>query len=206
MSMLIVAAGIGYALGNVNFSFLVVKICKGIDIREYGSGNAGATNVNRILGPWAALTALAGDVLKGIVAVIIGRLLAGETGAIFAAIAVVAGHNWPFILGFKGGKGVATSLGVLFSLDYRIGLILLAMGVLVIAVTRYVSLASMVAAAVYPFLVIGFGASMQMRVFSVVISLFAIYRHRGNLKRLIKGEESKLGQKVKFEKEESKYE
>jgi len=202
MGMIIASVIIGYILGNINFSYVIVKVFKGMDIREYGSGNAGATNVNRIMGPKAAVTALAGDLLKGVLAVIIGRTMAGETGAILAAIAVVVGHNWPVVLGFKGGKGIATSLGILFSLDYRIGVILLVLGILIIIITRYVSLASISGAVAYPFLVIAFNSSVRMKAFAIVLCVFALFRHRANIKRLLKGEESKLGQKVEHKKEE----
>lgn len=202
MGMITASIITGYLIGNINFSYLIVKIFKGVDIREYGSGNAGATNVYRIIGTKGAVAALAGDLLKGVAAVIVGRILAGETGAIFAAVAVVTGHNWPAVLGFKGGKGIATSLGILLSLDYRIGFILITIGIIIIIITRYVSLASVTGAIVYPFLVIAFGLSMQMRVFATVLSIFAIYRHRANIGRLFRGEESKIAQKVELKKEE----
>jgi glycerol-3-phosphate acyltransferase PlsY len=184
-----------YLLGSINWSYIAGKLFRRIDIREYGSGNAGATNVNRVLGVKAAVFALAGDLLKGVVAVLIGRSLAGDPGAIFAAVAVVCGHNWPVFLGFKGGKGIATSVGALLSLDYRVALILLVVGVIIIASTRYVSLASVAGAVLYPIIVIMFKSSREMIAFSLVISAFALLRHRENIKRLIRGEESKLGKK-----------
>lgn len=193
---------IGYVLGNINFGYIIGKLTRGIDIRKYGSGNAGATNVNRILGPKAAVITLVGDLLKGVAAVIIGRHIAGDTGAVLSAIAVVCGHNWPAVMGFKGGKGIATSLGILLSLDYRVGMILLILGILIILVTRYVSLASVTAAFLYPVLVIAFRSSPQMVAFSIVLSLFALVRHRGNIKRLLKGEETKLSFKKSVKKEE----
>ncbi|MBA1333722.1 MAG: Acyl-phosphate:glycerol-3-phosphate O-acyltransferase PlsY (EC 2.3.1.n3) [Firmicutes bacterium] len=186
---------IAYLLGSMNWSYIAGRVFGGIDIRQHGSGNAGATNVNRILGAKAAAFAFAGDLLKGVAAVLIGRNIAGDMGAILAAVAVVCGHNWPVFLGFKGGKGITTSVGALLSLDIRIALILLAVGVLIIAVTRYVSLGSVTGAILYPILVVMFRSSKEMIVFSLVIAMFALVRHRGNIKRLLRGEESKLGKK-----------
>ena len=169
----------------------------GIDIREHGSRNAGATNVNRVLGSKPAVLALAIDLLKGVVAVVVGRHLGGgDVGAIIAGIVVVCGHNWPFVLNFKGGKGIATSLGVLLSLDIRVAMILLIAGIIIILTTRYVSLASVVCALCYPVLVIAFGLSQEMIVFSVVISAFALVRHKDNIKRLLGGQESKVSIKL----------
>lgn len=181
-----------YLLGSMNWSYISGRLFGGIDIREHGSGNAGATNVYRTLGAKATVVALLGDFAKGIAAVYMGRYLSAETGAISAAIAVVCGHNWPVFLSFKGGKGIATSLGVLFGLDYRIAGILLAIGIVIIIITRYVSLASISCAALYPILTVMYGASVKMRAFSVVIAFIAIVRHKNNIVRLVRGEESKL--------------
>jgi glycerol-3-phosphate acyltransferase PlsY len=187
----------GYLIGNINGGYIIGRVIGGIDIREHGSKNAGATNVNRVLGSKPAALALATDLIKGVAAVIIGRSIGGgDMGAILAGVAVVCGHNWPVFLGFKGGKGIATSLGVLISLDYRVALILLALGIIIIVTTRYVSLASVVGALLYPPLAIAFRLSMELTVFSFVISIFALVRHRENIKRLIKGQESKASIKL----------
>ncbi|HOC08309.1 MAG: glycerol-3-phosphate 1-O-acyltransferase PlsY [Clostridiales bacterium] len=194
---LIVSSLIGYLVGNINGGYIIGKAVGGIDIREHGSKNAGATNVNRVLGSKPAAMALAIDLLKGVVAVIAGRLLGGgDMGAIAAGVAVVCGHNWPVFLGFKGGKGIATSLGVLISLELRVALILIAVGVSIIIITRYVSLASVVCALLYPVLVTAFRLSVEMTAFSLVISAFALLRHRENIKRLFKGQESKVSIKL----------
>lgn len=194
---LVVSSLIGYLAGNINGGYIIGKAVGGIDIREHGSKNAGATNVNRVLGSKPAAMALAIDLIKGVAAVIAGRIIGGgDMGAIAAGVAVVCGHNWPVFLGFKGGKGIATSLGVLISLDYRVALILLTAGVAIIIITRFVSLASVVCALLYPVLVMAFGLSMEMLVFSLVISAFALLRHRENIKRLIKGQESKVSIKL----------
>ncbi|MDD2573473.1 MAG: glycerol-3-phosphate 1-O-acyltransferase PlsY [Bacillota bacterium] len=194
---LIVSSLAGYLLGNINGAYIIGKVVGGIDIREHGSKNAGATNVNRVLGSKPAVLVLAIDLLKGVLAVVIGRCLgSGDVGAILAGIAVVCGHNWPFVLKFKGGKGIATSLGVLISLDIRVAMILLAAGILIILTTRYVSLASVVCALCYPVLVIAFRLSQEMIAFSVVISAFALLRHKENIKRLLGGQESKISIKL----------
>lgn len=195
MQKVLFGSAIAYLLGSMNWSYIAGRVFGGIDIRQHGSGNAGATNVNRVLGPRAAAFAFAGDLLKGVAAVLIGRNMAGDMGAIFAAVAVICGHNWPVFLGFKGGKGVATSVGALLSLDIRIALIVLAVGVLIIAVTRYVSLGSVTGAILYPTLVVMFGSSREMIAFALVIAAFVLVKHRGNIKRLLRGEESKLGKK-----------
>jgi len=187
----------GYLLGNINGAYIVGRLVGGIDIREHGSKNAGATNVNRVLGSKPAALALAVDLLKGVAAAIIGRYLVdGDMGAIFAGVSVVCGHNWPCLLKFKGGKGIATSLGVLFGLDLRVALILLAAGILIIMITRYVSMASVICASLYPFLTVLFKLSYELKVFSVVISVFALIRHRENIKRLVTGRESKVSIKL----------
>ncbi|HZX46979.1 MAG TPA: glycerol-3-phosphate 1-O-acyltransferase PlsY [Clostridia bacterium] len=194
---LIVSSLIGYLVGNINGGYIIGKAVGGIDIREHGSKNAGATNVNRVLGSKPAAMALAIDLLKGVVAVVAGRVLGGDDmGAIAAGVAVVCGHNWPVFLSFKGGKGIATSLGVLISLDYRAALILLAVWVSIIIITRYVSLASVVCALLYPVLVMAFRLSVEMTAFSLVMSAFALLRHRENIKRLLRGQESKVSIKL----------
>lgn len=190
---LIVIFFLGYLLGNINGAYIIGKVVWGIDIREHGSKNAGATNANRVLGTKPAVFALAIDLLKGMAAVVLGRRIGGgDAGAIIAGVAVVCGHNWPYFLKFRGGKGIATSLGVLFSLDARIGAIILAVGIGIIMITRYVSLASMVCALFYPVLVVVFKSSQEMKMFSIAISAFALLRHKDNIKRLLSGQESKV--------------
>lgn len=131
---------LSYLLGCFSSAYVLGKLTKNIDIREYGSGNAGATNALRVLGKkLGALTFLL-DILKGILAVVIGKYLLGLDGGLLASIFVVLGHNFPVFLNFKGGKGVATSLGVLMILNWKIGLVCLIVGVTVIILTRYVSL------------------------------------------------------------------
>ena len=152
----ILSAIIGYLLGSVNTSLLVGKIFYKTDIRKHGSGNAGATNTLRILGKGAAIAVLVGDFLKGIIACLIGRYLWRVTSgrrsvswSIHSRLFAVIGHNWPIFFGFKGGKGVITSFAVILMFSPLTALICLAAFVLIVAVTRYVSLGSMLAAMLF---------------------------------------------------------
>ncbi|MDK2810238.1 MAG: acyl phosphate:glycerol-3-phosphate acyltransferase [Petroclostridium sp.] len=195
---ILLAVLISYLLGSINSSILVGRLWANIDIRKYGSGNAGATNTLRTLGKSAAAVVLIGDVLKGIIGVIIGRYLAGEMGALTAGIACVLGHNFPIYFGFKGGKGILTSAGVIFMINWKIGLVLAVLVLLIIAITRYVSLGSIIGASLYPVVVLLFDRrGIEHIIFAVWIAVLAVYRHKTNIKRLLDGTESKLGSKVK---------
>ena len=208
------AVVIGYLLGSINSSILVAKFHSGIDIRNYGSGNAGATNILRTLGKGAALRVLIGDALKGILAVIIGRLLSGDFSGVLpgrmepglssditvmaAGLACILGHNFPIYFNFRGGKGILTSIAVILMVDWTAFIFILLIGVLVIVISKYVSLGSIIGAAVLPIYVY----IVYMRVdyyllFAFLLSILAIIRHIPNLKRLIKGTESKLSTKIK---------
>lgn len=190
---------LGYLLGSVNFSILLGS-SKGVDIRKTGSGNAGATNTMRTFGKLAGLLVLAGDVLKGILACALGEMIMGSQGAglLLCGLSTMIGHNWPVFFGFKGGKGVATSIGVLFMMDYRIALIVLGIFIIIVLLSRYVSLGSIIAAASFAVLscipVFGHSDFLFIAV-SFIISAIIILKHRTNIARLIKGTESKLGEK-----------
>jgi glycerol-3-phosphate acyltransferase PlsY len=186
---------IAYLLGNVATSYIVSKVFGKIDIREYGSGNAGSTNVLRVLGAKAAVIAFSGDVLKGTAAVLIGRYIGGSYGEILAGIFVIIGHNWPVFLGGKGGKGIATTIGLMLPIDPLMVVLILIVGIIVIATTRYVSLASITGVTIYPIAMIVTKKPAEYIVFSLILSAIAIYRHRANINRLLKGTESKFGQK-----------
>lgn len=189
---------VSYLIGNFSSAYILGKLFKKKDVRKHGSGNAGATNALRVFGVKIGLIVFILDILKGILASAIGNYLWGYNGALIAGISVVLGHNWPVFLKFKGGKGIATSLGVVLYLHWPTALICSIVGFLVIAVTRYVSLGSMVATALLPIL-----GSIIKRPFhfgffltSLLLALMAIFRHRSNIERLKNGEESKLGQKI----------
>ncbi len=186
---------ISYILGNFSTAYLIAKLYAGIDIRKYGSGNAGATNALRTLGKKAGIAALLGDVLKGICAVVLGKLIAGEDGQILAGLFVVVGHNWPAFLNFKGGKGVATTIGVMIAINPFIIAGIVPAGIIFIAITKYVSLASILGMAVFPFIMLLTRQSVKLVVFSFILSIMSVYRHKTNIKRLLAGTENKLGQK-----------
>ena len=200
---------LSYLLGSLNISIIIGKI-KGDDIRNHGSGNAGATNSLRTYGKKVAGLVLLGDFLKAVVSVLLGGLIAKLSGLeefgynlskYASALGAVLGHNYPLYFGFKGGKGIITSVGSIFMLDPLAGLVILVSGVLVIALTRFVSLGSIVGAIMYPVFVISTnigkkGESVPYYIaLSVIMATLAVYRHRANIKRLVQGNESKLGQK-----------
>lgn len=189
---------ISYLIGNFSSSYILGKVFRKTDIRGYGSGNAGATNALRVFGKKIALIAFIFDILKGVLAVYIGGQMMGYTGELIAGIFVVLGHNWPIVLKFKGGKGIATSLGVIVSLHWPTAIVCIIIGLLIITKTRYVSLGSIVAAALVPLI-----GSLMKRPFNkgffittLILAALAIFRHRSNIKRLIEGKEFKLGQKI----------
>jgi glycerol-3-phosphate acyltransferase PlsY len=191
---LAIAAVVGYLLGSVNSSIVVGKFY-GVDVRNHGSGNAGATNTLRTLGKTAAGLVSTGDILKGVLACIIGRLIMGDLGLMFAGFASIVGHNWPVYFNFRGGKGVWTSFAVILMMDYKLGLILLGIFAVIVVITRYVSLSSIAASVCFPILAIIVKKDVSFIVFSTLLAALAVYRHRENIKRLINGTESKFGKK-----------
>lgn len=190
---------IAYLLGNIAFAYLVSKAAAKIDIRKYGSGNAGSTNVLRVLGAKPAAIVFLGDVLKGVAAVLIGGYIGGNYGEILAGIFVVIGHNWPIVLGGKGGKGIATTIGLMLPIDPIMVLYIVITGVIIILFTRYVSLGSLLGMMIYPVAMIMTHKPVEYIIFSLFLSAMAIFRHRANIGRLIKGTESKLSFKPKTE-------
>ncbi|NLX71069.1 MAG: glycerol-3-phosphate 1-O-acyltransferase PlsY [Clostridiales bacterium] len=188
-----------YLLGSIPPSFLIGKFVKKIDIRQYGSGNVGATNTFRVLGLKAGIAVFLADILKGVIAVLIGRWIAGEAGAYAAGVAVIAGHNWSVFLNFKGGKGIATSFGVILIHFPVISGILFVIGVIIIAITRYVSLASITAAVLLPILLIVFGYRWSIVLFGLLLGSMALIRHRSNISRLLSGRENKLGERSRVQ-------
>lgn len=192
MKEIIFLAIVGYALGNIPFSYIVAKKMGQLDIRNQGSGNTGATNVYRVLGMKAGLWAFAGDFLKGLAAALIGRAILGSEGASLCGAMSMVGHCYPVVLGFKGGKGVATSGGFVFGLNPLIGLILLVIQLGLMKATRYVSLSSVIVAGLFPVLTLLFNMPLSVNLAAFFVGLLVIFRHRANIERLIKGEESKL--------------
>ena len=200
---LIITAIISYLIGSVNFSILLSRIISGEDIRKSGSGNAGATNMLRTYGKKMGVITLLLDVLKGVIAILVCRLVFPQTAQVLAYVAgvfVALGHNFPLYFGFKGGKGVATSLGVILMLDWRVGLIVLVCAILVMALTKYVSLGSILGGAsviivyILKFFVFKSIDAVQL-ICIVILGGLLIIRHHANIKRLINGTENKLGSK-----------
>ncbi len=187
---------ISYLLGSITFSFIVGKLFRGVDVRKHGSGNAGATNTLRVLGIGPAILVLALDIAKGVGAVWLGTSFAGDDQLwlpVVCGISVVAGHNWPIFFGFKGGKGIATTIGVLATLSFLPALYAGLAAIIVIIITRYVSLGSLIFTWLTPVFLLLLDKPLTYVWASVVILLLATYRHRTNLKKLINGTEHKIG-------------
>ena len=205
----IIIAIIAYLIGSVNFSIIISKKMAGFDVREKGSGNAGTTNMLRSVGKKAAAITLVCDILKGVIsiciAIIIGNIaknLDRELLLQIAGIAVVIGHTFPVFFGFKGGKGVATSLGVLLMSNWQIGLICLVFALVLMALTRMVSLGSCGAAVLFPVLTLFINEHYTVLtegkngnvyfIYSVILAIIVLYNHRENIKRILSGTENKL--------------
>lgn len=189
-----------YLIGNFNFAYILVKFLKNEDVRDYGSGNAGTTNVLRVMGKNVAIPVFLLDALKGCLVIVVGRYLLtlDEVFLVCGGIAVVAGHNWPAFLQFRGGKGTATSIGVFLVYDWEVAIIAIMIGLIVLAIWKMVSLTSMVGMTMLPVFTLLLGRTITEVVFAVVLCLFSLFQHRKNIGRIIQGRESKLGQKVKM--------
>ena len=184
---------IAYLLGSFSTSYLIAKLFARIDIREHGSGNPGSANILRTVGKKAAAFTFLGDLFKGAIAVYLGNIFGGATVALLCGIAVVIGHNWPIFLRFKGGKGIATTMGVVISIKPLTALICISIGVAILFKFKYVSLASITGIVILPFVIIVYGFNYFL--FGLILALLAIYRHRENIQRLLAGNERKIGEK-----------
>lgn len=200
MLVYLVIIVVAYLLGNISTSYIIGKKLAGVDIRTQGSGNAGSTNVMRTMGKKAGAMAFGGDVLKGMVAVGFARILSHYTNtdqvtcAYIAVVFVVMGHNWPAFLGFKGGKGVATSLGAMLGINPILALSCLAVFIVIVAVTKYVSLGSVLSICMSPILMLITNNQKGILV-TLFLAISVAYTHRENIKRLLNGTERKIGQK-----------
>ncbi|MBF0618614.1 MAG: glycerol-3-phosphate 1-O-acyltransferase PlsY [Candidatus Omnitrophica bacterium] len=192
--------GLSYLMGSIPTAFLFGKILKGIDIRQHGSGNVGATNAFRVLGKGTGTVVLLLDIIKGIVPVVVfaGILTPDPLGCIVAGMGAVCGHNWTCFLNFKGGKGIATSLGVLIGLTVAIPAARPAVLLCVLSwltcfvITAYVSVSSIVAGIFLPILMIVFGAPFLVILLSLLFCVFIVLKHRPNIHRLLIGQEPKV--------------
>jgi glycerol-3-phosphate acyltransferase PlsY len=191
----IIAVAASYLLGSVSFSILIARWVKGIDIRQHGSGNAGATNTLRVLGKGPAAAVFLLDVAKGIAAVLIGQWLGeGEIWVpILCGAAAITGHNWPIWFRFKGGKGIATTIGVMATLAFWPALLAGIIAIAAIAITRYVSLGSLIFSALLPVFILVLSMPYELFWVSLLICVYAFIRHRTNIVKLVRGQEHKLG-------------
>ena len=200
ISIVLFASAIAYFLGSINTSIIVSKLMGKSDIREHGSGNAGVTNTLRVMGKGAALIVVIGDFLKGVAAILVAKYAFGffniDGNAMvpqyFAALFVVIGHIYPVFFGFRGGKGIMTSIATVFMLDWEIAVILLLIFIAIFLATRYVSLGSCVSSVMYPILVYMFESDNKYFIaLSCAMAVITVFKHRSNIMRLIRGTESK---------------
>ena len=193
--IIILCAVIGYLFGCFNSSIVLTRLIEK-DVRNYGSGNAGFTNTLRNFSLLTAVLVFVCDAIKAAAAIFISLLIAPDNDmALYAsAIGVILGHNFPFLYRFKGGKGVLVSSVAIFFADWRIGIAVFVISVLIMFATRYVSLGSLTGAVIFPLLSFYFhSGDTSFIIFSLVVSLLGIYMHRSNIKRLIEGKENRFG-------------
>ena len=194
-ALLLVAS---YLLGSIPFGLLIVRAWKGIDIRKYGSGNIGATNVLRAAGRGPAAVVFLADVSKGLAPVLAAQRLFSETAwmAVAAGMLAMIGHTLSVFLKFRGGKGVATGLGIFIGLAPPAAGIAFAVWLIVLGITRYVSVASMIGALCVPVTMCALGTPLPYKGFAILAALFIIIKHRSNISRLLRGSEPRIGEKV----------
>ena len=201
----IIIAIVAYLIGSINFSVILSKKMAGFDVREKGSGNAGTTNMLRSVGKKAAVITLLCDILKGVVsigiAIIVGNIVKDLDKSLLVQIAgilVVVGHTFPIFFGFKGGKGVATSLGVILMTNWKIGLICLIFALVLMAITKMVSVGSIAAAILFPVLTIFLTDTFIVTegsnyfIYSILLAILVAFNHRENIKRILNGTENKI--------------
>ena len=192
----ILAGVIGYLLGNISSGYLVSKAYGLRDIRKHGSGNSGTTNVLRTLGWLPSVLTLAGDFLKGYLSCLIGAALAGDLGMLIGGLCAILGHDFPVLMGFKGGKGIATSLGLIVAINPWMALAELVVQIIAVALTRTMSIASLITTVAFPVLMAvmerGRANFPLFLGFAIAASALALFGHRSNIDRLIKGKENRL--------------
>lgn len=194
----ILVAVVAYLLGSVSTGLLVARIMNGPNLREVGSKNTGASNVLRTMGLKSGAMTFVGDVLKALIATLLGLWLLGHNGAMWAGLFAVLGHNWPVFFQFKGGKGVASTCAVMLPCFWWQAIICYLVTIGLIAVTKYISLGSITLVTLY-FLLVAFtcGGDWISILWAALMAGICIWRHRANIKRLLAGTEAKIGQKVK---------
>ncbi len=184
---------LSYLIGSISFSYLTAHVLKGIDIREHGSGNAGATNTLRVVGKGPAILVFILDMIKGMAAVGIGYLLGGDPITLMSSgIAAIVGHNWPVFLRFRGGKGIATTVGITLTLMFKGFWIIAIITVVIIFFTRYVSLGSLVFASGVPVIALVMDYPSPFFWLGLIITFLAFLRHIDNIRRLLTGKERRI--------------
>lgn len=197
--MFILLVIFSYILGSVSFGYFIAKKTKGIDLRRIGSGSTGATNTSRALGLKYFALVLILDAMKGLFVILLASRLLAETWAILlCGAAVIIGHNWPVFSNFHGGRGAATTLGVFLGITPLPTLVVFGIFILITLLTRYVSLGSMTGALAIPVAVIILGYSLEYLIFGLAVCFLLLWRHKPNIKRLLEGTESRLGEKTKI--------
>ncbi|MBP2634249.1 MAG: plsY [Firmicutes bacterium] len=182
-----------YLIGSIPNGLIVGKTIYNVDLRQYGSKNIGATNAYRTLGVKPALLVFLTDALKGVAGVLIGHYFVGTAAAeLLGGIGAISGHNWSIFLGLKGGRGVATGLGVIAVISPQVTLIVFTVWAIIVYFTRYVSLASIIAAALVPITMWLLNSRQEFLYFGLAAAIFVIVRHRPNIERLLNGTESKI--------------
>ena len=193
----VIMIALGYLMGSIPTGYLVVKLAKGADVRQHGSGRTGGTNVWRAAGLWPAILTTVGDFLKGMCAVLIARAILGDSvGEVLVGVAAIVGHNWSVFLGWKGGAGTATNLGVISALYWPVALALIVAAFLVVVISRYASVASLAVAILAPaiFLALAFFAHRPLphALYGLLAGAIVVLALRRNIVRLLAGTERRL--------------
>ena len=193
--IILILIAVGYLLGSINSALVVSKLLMGYDIRTKGSGNAGLTNSLRVMGAKPTLFVLVGDIAKGVIACLIGSHLMGALGVLIAGSAAIAGHMFPLYFGFKGGKGILVGATMIAVFDWRVFCVAIAAFIVLVAITKWVSLGSIVGSCLVPVMTLYFhlGEDMLLPMIILVAMVTAVvYMHRSNIVRIAHGEENKF--------------
>lgn len=199
---IILILALSYLIGSIPSGLIIGKVGYKIDLREYGSGNIGATNAYRNLSPLAGVLVFISDVVKGAIPILLAKwMIGGDIIPLVAGMFTITGNIWSIYLRFHGGKGISTTTGVLIALLPKVILILTIIWIITLLVMRYVSLSSIIVALLFPLMILYFHYPLPYTVFSFIVALIVLYRHRTNVKRLIEGKELRLGDRLKGLKE-----
>lgn len=193
---------IGYCIGCIQSAYIIGRLIGHIDIRKEGSGNAGTTNVVRTLGAKAGAVVFAGDILKGLIGFCVCSLIFRGGGSffgegsllpgIYGGAGVILGHDFPFYIGFRGGKGIASFVGIIFCISIKAAVITYLIGILIVAATKYISVCSLAMTLVYPLIMLAWGFEYEAAIVMLAAAALAWYQHRSNIRRLLRGEENKF--------------